>query len=37
MMPVVRNGTVETAPIADVVREQRKVPTELYELAKVFS
>ena len=36
MMPVVRNGTVETAPIADVVREQRKVPAELYELAKVF-
>jgi len=36
MMPVVRNGTVETARIADVVREQRKVPAELYELAKVF-
>ncbi len=36
MMPVVRNGTVETAPIADVVAEQRRVPTELYELAKVF-
>ncbi len=36
MMPVVRNGTVETAPIADVVAEQRRVPQELYELAKVF-
>jgi len=36
MMPVVRNGTVEVAPIADVVREQRKVPSELYNLAKVF-
>ncbi len=36
MMPVVRNGTVETAPIADVVAEQRRVPPELYELAKVF-
>ena len=36
MMPVVRNGTVETARIADVVSEQRKVPAELYELAKVF-
>jgi len=36
MMPVVRNGTVETAPIADVVREQRRVPAELYHLAEVF-
>ncbi|MGD0834773.1 MAG: ATP-dependent 6-phosphofructokinase [Candidatus Dormibacteria bacterium] len=36
-MPVVRCGAVDTAPIADVVREQRKVPPELYELAKVFS
>ena len=36
MMPVVRNGTVETAAIADVARQQRRVPEELYELAKVF-
>jgi 6-phosphofructokinase 1 len=36
MMPVVRNGTVETAPIADVARQQRRVPAELYELAKIF-
>ncbi|TMC50468.1 MAG: 6-phosphofructokinase [Chloroflexi bacterium] len=36
MMPVVRGGTVETARIADVVREQRRVPRELYELAQVF-
>jgi phosphofructokinase-like protein len=36
MMPVVRGGTVETAPIAEVVREQRRVPAELYELAKIF-
>src|SRR5207253_3771914 len=33
MMPVVRCGRVETAPIADVVAEQRRVPRELYELA----
>ena len=36
MMPVVRNGTVETAPIGDVARQQRRVPVELYELAKIF-
>ena len=36
MMPVVRNGTVETAPIADAVAEQRRVPAELYALAKIF-
>src|SRR5438105_1403377 len=36
MMPVVRCGRVETAPIADVVAEQRRVPRELYELAQVF-
>ena len=36
MMPVVRNGTVETAAIADVARQQRRVPAELYELAEVF-
>ena len=35
-MPVVRNGTVETARIAEVVAEQRKVPADLYELGKVF-
>lgn len=37
MMPVVRDGTVQTAAIADVVAEQRKVPQELYELAQLFS
>ena len=36
MMPVVRNGTVETAPIGDVARQQRRVPADLYELAKIF-
>ncbi len=36
MMPVVRCGTVETGAIADVARTQRRVPEELYELAKIF-
>jgi 6-phosphofructokinase 1 len=36
MMPVVRNGTVETAAIGDVARQQRRVPADLYELAKIF-
>jgi len=35
-MPVVRGGTVDVARIADVVAEQRRVPRELYELARVF-
>ncbi len=36
MMPVVRGGAVEIAPISDVVAEQRRVPAELYGLAGVF-
>ena len=36
MMPVVRGGTVEIAAISDVVAEQRRVPAELYDLARVF-
>ena len=36
VIPIRRNGAVEVVPLADVVREQRKVPRELYELAKVF-
>ena len=35
-MPVARCGAVDTARIADVVAEQRRVPRELYELAQVF-
>jgi 6-phosphofructokinase 1 len=35
-MPVVIGGMVDVASIADVVAEQRRVPRELYELAKVF-
>jgi phosphofructokinase-like protein len=36
MMPVVQCGCVRPAAIADVVAEQRRVPRDLYELAKVF-
>jgi phosphofructokinase-like protein len=36
MMPVVKDGTVATASIADVVREQRRVPADLYGLAQIF-
>ncbi|HEV3124693.1 MAG TPA: ATP-dependent 6-phosphofructokinase [Candidatus Dormibacteraeota bacterium] len=36
MMPVVQCGAVRTAAIAEVVAEQRRVPRELYELAKTF-
>jgi 6-phosphofructokinase 1 len=35
-MPIVRCGAVEFARIADVVAVQRRVPSELYDLAKVF-
>ena len=35
-MPVVRGGTVDVAPIAEVAAVQRRVPRELYELAQVF-
>jgi len=36
LIPVRRNGEVVVIPLADVVAEQRRVPHELYELAKVF-
>jgi 6-phosphofructokinase 1 len=36
MMPVVQCGSVHPAAIADVVAEQRRVPRDLYELAKIF-
>jgi ATP-dependent phosphofructokinase / diphosphate-dependent phosphofructokinase len=35
-IPVVRGGAVEIASISDVVAEQRRVPSELYDLARVF-
>jgi len=34
-MPVVRDGTIATAPIADVARKHR-LPPDWYDLAKVF-
>ncbi len=36
VIPIRRNGDVEVVPLADVVRETRRVPRELYELNQVF-
>ncbi|MEO8744542.1 MAG: ATP-dependent 6-phosphofructokinase [Candidatus Dormiibacterota bacterium] len=36
LIPIRRNGDVEVVPIADVVRETRRVPKELYDLSRVF-
>ncbi|HEY3194097.1 MAG TPA: ATP-dependent 6-phosphofructokinase [Candidatus Dormibacteraeota bacterium] len=36
VIPIRRNGEVEVVPIADVVKETRRVPKELYELSRVF-
>jgi 6-phosphofructokinase 1 len=36
VIPIRRNGDVEVVPLADVVRENRRVPRELYELSRVF-
>jgi len=36
VIPIRRNGEVEVVALADVVREQRRVPRELYELNRVF-
>jgi 6-phosphofructokinase 1 len=37
LIPVQQNGEVTIIPLSEVVKEQRKVPAELYELAKVFA
>jgi phosphofructokinase-like protein len=37
VVPVRRDGDVAVVPIADLVAEQRQVPRELYDLARVFS
>jgi 6-phosphofructokinase 1 len=37
LVPVRRDGDVAVVPLADLVAEQRRVPRELYELARVFS
>jgi hypothetical protein len=36
VIPVRKNGGVAVVPLADVIKAQRKVPRELYELAQVF-
>lgn len=36
-IPVKRDGEVVVVPLAEVVREQRRVPRELYELAATFN
>jgi 6-phosphofructokinase 1 len=36
VIPIRRNGDVEVVPLAEVVKEQRRVPRELYDLAQVF-
>ena len=36
VIPIRRNGDVAVVPLADVVKEQRRVPRELYELGLVF-
>jgi 6-phosphofructokinase 1 len=36
VIPIRRNGDVEVVPLAEVVRETRRVPKELYDLSKVF-
>jgi ATP-dependent phosphofructokinase / diphosphate-dependent phosphofructokinase len=36
VIPIRRNGEVEVVPLAEVVKEQRRVPKDLYELTQVF-
>ena len=36
LIPVRRNGEVAIIPLKDVVAEQRRVPQEIYDLAKTF-
>ncbi|HKW73801.1 MAG TPA: ATP-dependent 6-phosphofructokinase [Candidatus Dormibacteraeota bacterium] len=36
VIPIRRNGDVEVVPIAEVIKETRRVPRELYELTQVF-
>ena len=37
MIPIRRGDDVAVVPLADVVRETRRVPRELYDLARVFA
>src|SRR5438270_1092696 len=36
VIPIRRNGDVEVVPLTEVIKEQRRVPKELYELTQVF-
>ena len=36
VIPIRRNGDVEIVPLAEVVKETRRVPKELYDLSRVF-
>jgi 6-phosphofructokinase 1 len=36
VIPIRRNGEVEVVPLADVIRETRRVPEDLYALTRVF-
>ena len=36
VIPIRRNGEVEVVPLAEVIKEARRVPKELYELTQVF-
>jgi ATP-dependent phosphofructokinase / diphosphate-dependent phosphofructokinase len=36
VIPIRRNGDVEVVPLAEVIKETRRVPKELYELSRVF-
>jgi ATP-dependent phosphofructokinase / diphosphate-dependent phosphofructokinase len=36
VIPIRRNGEIDVVPIAEVVKAQRRVPKELYELTQVF-
>jgi phosphofructokinase-like protein len=37
LIPIRRNGGVEVVALADVVKETRRVPNDLYELSRVFA
>ncbi len=36
VIPIRRNGDVDVVPLADVVKQTRRVPKELYDLSRVF-
>jgi 6-phosphofructokinase 1 len=36
LIPIRRNGEVEVVTLAEVVKETRRVPKEMYDLSRVF-